>query len=119
MGVPVTCSFLLGPDINKLQKANTLPAGYLFHSHNDDGEIWDLADLTLQCGRRGDGLKLALSWIYYGRSGFEAQIDHALQIAAYFATIIEAHEDFVLVSENPQLCLQVCFYFVKGGRPRV
>jgi glutamate decarboxylase len=115
MGVPVTCSFLLGPDLNIFHKANTLPAGYLFHEGNEGGEVWDLADLTLQCGRRGDSLKLALSWIYYGSSGFEAQIDHAFDIASYFATKISEHKYFVLVSENPPPCLQVCFYHAKEG----
>lgn len=71
MGVPITCSFLLGPDLRIFHKANTLPAGYLFHASGDESqEVWDLADLTLQCGRRGDSLKLALAWIYYGSSGF-------------------------------------------------
>ena len=115
MGVPITCSFLLGPDLTKFHKANTLPAGYLFHEGNEGGEVWDLADLTLQCGRRGDSLKLALSWIYYGRDGFEEQIDNAFDIASYFATEISNRKDFVLVSENPPPCLQVCFYFAKGG----
>jgi glutamate decarboxylase len=119
MGVPLTCSFLLGPDLTKFHKANTLPAGYLFHEENDGGEVWDLADLTLQCGRRGDSLKLALSWIYYGASGFEQQIDHAFDIAAYFASEVEKRGDFVLVSENPPPCLQVCFYYAKGGELHV
>lgn len=116
MGVPITCSFLLGPDLRKFHKANTLPAGYLFHEDNDGGEVWDLADLTLQCGRRGDSLKLALSWIYYGSSGFEQKIDHAFDIAAYFATEISQRGNFVLISENPPPCLQVCFYYAKGGK---
>lgn len=116
MGVPVTCSFLLCPDLTKFHRANTLPAGYLFHEDNEDGEVWDLADLTLQCGRRGDSLKLALSWIYYGRAGFEKQVDHAFDMAAYFATEVERRDDFVLVSENPPPCLQVCFYYAKGGK---
>jgi glutamate decarboxylase len=118
MGVPITCSFLLAPDLRKFHKANTLPAGYLFHEGNNGGDVWDLADLTLQCGRRGDSLKLALSWIYYGKSGFEAQIDHAFDIATYFASGVEKHEDLLLVSENPPPCLQVCFYFAKGGELR-
>jgi len=115
MGAPITCSFLLGPDLTKFHKANTLPAGYLFHEGNEGGEVWDLADLTLQCGRRGDSLKLALSWIYYGKDGFEKQIDNAFDIASYFATEISNRKDFILVSENPPPCLQVCFYFAKGG----
>ncbi|KAI6710595.1 hypothetical protein JHW43_006865 [Diplocarpon mali] len=116
MGVPVTCSFLLGPDLTKFHKANTLPAGYLFHEDTSSGEVWDLADLTLQCGRRGDSLKLALSWIYYGAYGFEAQIDDAFSIASYFATRVQENGDLVLVSENPPPCLQVCFYYAKEGK---
>ncbi|KAE8440736.1 hypothetical protein EG329_006631 [Mollisiaceae sp. DMI_Dod_QoI] len=116
MGVPITCSFLLGPDLTKFHKANTLPAGYLFHQENDGGEVWDLADLTLQCGRRGDSLKLALAWIYYGASGFEQQVDHAFSIASYFADQVNQRKDFVLVSENPPPCLQVCFYYAKEGK---
>jgi glutamate decarboxylase len=116
MGVPMTCSFLLGPDLTKFHKANTLPAGYLFHEGNQGEEVWDLADLTLQCGRRGDSLKLALSWIYYGSQGFERQIDNAFDIASYFADRLSQRKDFILVSENPPPCLQVCFYFAKGGK---
>jgi glutamate decarboxylase len=117
MGVPLTCSFLLGPDLRTFHKANTLPAGYLFHASEDGSqEVWDLADLTLQCGRRGDSLKLALAWIYYGSSGFEKHIDHAFDVASYFASEISSRKDFVLVSENPPPCLQVCFYYAKGGQ---
>lgn len=118
MGVPLTCSFLLGPDMRVFHKANTLPAGYLFHADDSDTpseEVWDLADLTLQCGRRGDSLKLALAWIYYGTTGFESQIDQAFEIASYFASVIASKSDFVLVSENPPPCLQICFYYGKGG----
>jgi hypothetical protein len=70
LGVPVTCSFLLAADLRQFHRANTLPAGYLFHTEPkpdgansnsncieapseldpDSPEVWDLADLTLQCG---------------------------------------------------------------------
>ena len=138
IGVPVTCSFLLGADMSKFWHANTLPAGYLFHSDTEDAssgvsdipmgssaqsqipapappeeEVWDLGDLTLQCGRKGDSLKLALGWIYYGSAGYEEQIDNGFDTAAYLATSIEANPYLTLVSENPPPCLQVCFYF--GG----
>ncbi len=127
MGVPVTCSFLLGADLRQFHQANTLPASYLFHNVADgEGEghasakqqpsdIYDLADLTLQCGRRGDALKLYLSWCYHGSSGYRAQIEHAFSVAAYFASLVEKHPELVLVSENPPPCLQVCFFYAKGG----
>jgi glutamate decarboxylase len=140
MNVPVTCSFLLGPDMAVFHKANTLPAGYLFHAadsspaeaatngtangttngttekETNPPEIWDMADLTLQCGRRADSLKLALSWIYHGAAGFERQVDGAFAVAAHLAGLIDSHPDFELVSENPPPCLQVCFYYAPGGQ---
>lgn len=102
--------------MTKFHRANTLPADYLFHSASDGAEVWDLADLTLQCGRRGDSLKLALAWIYYGTSGFETQIDHAFCIAGYLSQLVSNHPDLVLVSENPPPCLQICFYYAKEGK---
>ncbi|GAP90679.2 putative glutamate decarboxylase [Rosellinia necatrix] len=139
MNVPIACSFLLTRDLAVFHRANTLPAGYLFHgdeeeeeddddnnnSNNSAGEeeggegkereYWDLADLTLQCGRRGDSLKLALAWIYYGAAGFEAQVDHAFEMASLLASLVEAAGDLVLLSSNPPPCLQVCFYHAPGG----
>lgn len=126
LGVPVTCSFLLGADIRQFHRANTLPAGYLFHNNpdpeqingglqaDDSPEIWDLADLTLQCGRRADSLKLFLSWTYYGSEGYERRIDEAANVATHLATLLDNHPDFILVSENPPPCLQVCFYYAPG-----
>ncbi|KAL8952014.1 MAG: hypothetical protein Q9222_002033, partial [Ikaeria aurantiellina] len=117
MGVPVTCSFLLGADLRQFHAANTLPASYLFHSDAEGdseghepkqqpSEIYDLADLTLQCGRRGDALKLYLSWVYHGTQGYRAQIEHAFDTAAYGAELVSKERDLVLVSENPPPCLQ-------------
>ncbi|KAK1457327.1 hypothetical protein CCUS01_01795 [Colletotrichum cuscutae] len=116
MNVPVTCSFLLTPDEKVFHKANTLPAGYLFHNVDEAEDVWDLADLTLQCGRRGDSLKLALAWIYYGAGGFEQQIDHAFSLAEHLATLVRKSDNFVLVSSNPPPCLQVCFYYAPNGQ---
>ncbi|GAM88834.1 hypothetical protein ANO11243_068680 [Dothideomycetidae sp. 11243] len=113
LNVPMTCSFLLTPDTRIFHRANTLPAGYLFHEIGaDDQEIWDLGDMTLQCGRRADSLKLALSWVYYGAAGFERLVDHAFAMAAKLATLVEKSPVFELVSPNPAPCLQVCFYYM-------
>ena len=132
MNVPLTCSLLIGKDLRQFHKSMTLDAGYLFH-HDDehvansvgqengvdssDGpemeDFWDLGELVPQCGRRGDSLKLALSWIYYGTSGYAAYIDHGFAMASYLAALVSSHPSFSLISENPPPCLQVCFYFNK------
>lgn len=114
MNVPTTCSYLLIPDTRTFKVANSTKAGYLFHG-SEDGETWDLADLTLQCGRRGDSLKLALAWLYYGADGFEAQIDHAFDMASLLYTRLEQTGNFTLLSGNPTPCLQVCFYYSPKG----
>lgn len=116
LNVPMTCSFLLSKDTRIFHQANTLRADYLFHGHNDQpDEVWDMADLTLQCGRRADSLKLALSWVHYGAAGFERWVDHAFAMAAYMTTLLAAQPSFRLVSPNPPPCLQVCFYYVPAG----
>jgi len=126
--VPVTCSFLLAKDLRKFWKSNTLPASYLFHTADEEGdsaddaddkpfELWDLADMSLQCGRKGDALKLALAWIYYGTTGFETRVDHAFEVAEHFAGLVAAHPDLDLISAMPPPCLQVCFYYRKAKTP--
>ncbi len=141
MGVPVTCSFLLLKDLQNAHLANTLRAGYLFHDEaGDDSEVedlagstngatngyesysddWtppdDLADLTLQCGRKGDSLKLFLSWQYYGTLGYASKIESAYATACYLADLVEKDVDLLLISTNPPPCLQVCFYFAPGKK---
>ena len=115
LNVPVTCSFLLAADLGVFHKANGLGAAYLFHGTAENEEVWDLADLTMQCGRRGDSLKLALAWVYHGFEGLQKQIDHAFDMSAYLATQLSEKKEFVLVSQVPPPCLQVCFYHAKGG----
>ncbi|KAL2404916.1 L-aspartate decarboxylase dtxS4 [Exophiala dermatitidis] len=87
---------------------------------DDDNDTWtppeDLADLTLQCGRRGDSLKFFFAWQYYGTSGYRSKIEHAYSVACHFANLIEQDPDLTLVSTNPPPCLQVCFYFAPGGK---
>lgn len=114
LNVPMTCSFLLTNDLRNFHRANSLRAGYLFHGPEDD-EVWDLADLTLQCGRRADALKMALAWIYYGAAGFERSIEHAFDMAERLATLVDESPDFELISERPTSCLQVCFYYSPTG----
>jgi glutamate decarboxylase len=115
LGVPVTCSFLLVRDLTKLHAANTLKAGYLFHGGEEDEEVWDLADLTPQCGRKGDSLKMYLTWIYYGSDGFAKLVEGAFDVANHLFKIVSESGQFEVVSREPVPCLQVCFYWAGAG----
>lgn len=66
LNVPLQCTFLLVRDADTLS-ANSLDAGYLFHS-KDRRE--NAAMKTMGCGRRGDALKFWLYWLRYGKDGF-------------------------------------------------
>ncbi|EIW72342.1 hypothetical protein TREMEDRAFT_41668 [Tremella mesenterica DSM 1558] len=115
LGVPITCSFLLGRDMRQFHRAMTLPAAYLFHEDaNEDGKIYDLADLTPQCGRKGDALKVYLSWTFYGAQGYSDRIARAYARADDFVTQLEKSPNTYLVSRRPLPCLQVCFYYTPG-----
>ncbi|OSS46293.1 hypothetical protein B5807_08546 [Epicoccum nigrum] len=118
LGAPMTCSFLLGRDMRTFHSALTLPAGYLFHNAGPDvnvDDIYDLADLTPQCGRRADALKFFLMLQYYGPAYFSDLVARAYHNAAYLLARLKAHGDFVAISPEPLPCLQVCFYFARGG----
>jgi glutamate/tyrosine decarboxylase-like PLP-dependent enzyme len=61
LGVPLQCSLMVVRNQQILCEANAIKAGYLFH-----GNIYDLGDGGIGCGRRGDALKMFLAWKYYG-----------------------------------------------------
>jgi glutamate decarboxylase len=116
LGVPMTCSFLLGRDMHQFWTAMTLPAGYLFHNAGSNvDDVFDLADLSPQCGRRADSFKFFLALRYYGERHFEQLVARAYENANYLLKLVKDSENFVLVSPEPVPCLQVCFYFARGG----
>ncbi|KAF2024690.1 PLP-dependent transferase [Setomelanomma holmii] len=118
LGVPMTCSFLLGADMNKFYRALTLPAGYLFHNApvTNVDNIYDLADLTPQCGRRGDALKFFLAMQYYGSTHFSKLVANGFSNAEYLLARLKANGNFVTINPEPLPCMQVCFYYAKNGK---
>jgi glutamate decarboxylase len=117
LGVPMTSSFLLGKDMNTFYRALTLPAGYLFHNApgTDAQDIYDLADLTPQCGRRADSLKFFLALQYYSPQHFSDLVDRAYGNAEYLLQKLKDSGSFKTISPEPLPCLQVCFYYANGG----
>lgn len=117
LSVPATCSFLLGRDMRRFRSANSIDAGYLFHEEDTlapgagDADItYDLAEFTPQCGRRGDALKLALGWVYYGRIGYERYVDNAFDMTSYLADMVKAHPRMEMAAAPHSV--QVCFYYM-------
>ena len=106
LNVPLQCSFLLVRDANTLS-ANSLDAGYLFHS-KDRRE--NAAMKTMGCGRRGDALKFWLYWVCYGKQGFGDHVDAGLQLATHLADYIRAKSNTLELGPLADpLFLQICF----------
>jgi glutamate decarboxylase len=117
LGAPMTCSFLLGKDMRTFHNALTLPAGYLFHNEGADvNDIYDLADLTPQCGRRGDALKMFLMLQYYGPTYFSDLVARGFSNAEYLLAALKKEGNFLTISPEPVPCLQVCLYFARNGQ---
>jgi glutamate decarboxylase len=115
LGAPITCSFLLGADMRQFHNALTLPAEYLFHGNNGD-DVFDLADLTPQCGRKADALKFFLALQYYGAHHFGDLVARGFASAEYLLAKLKASGHFVTLSPEPLPCLQVCFYYARDGK---
>jgi len=99
LGVPIQCSMLLvnnKPDL--LRKTFMSGAEYLFL--DTEFSKYDLADKTMQCGRRPDGLKLWLSLKKHGKEGCVRIANEAMDKAVYLAEQVRKQPDkFVLVHE--------------------
>lgn len=108
MGVPLSCSATLLREPGVLCSTNGMDADYLFHGHTD--QLYDLGDLSLQCGRRVDALKLWFSWRAHGDEGYAARVDRFFEMAARFVTALAARPGFELARE-PQ-STNVCFRYI-------
>ena len=117
MGLPNQCSTLLVRDPSVLREANSLSAGYLFHSH--EHSEFDLGEKTIQCGRRPDVLKLWMSWKYFGTKGFTERIEKAVDNAAYITKLIATdRKDRNFLVFNT-VYLNVCWYYIPPSMQKV
>lgn len=105
MGTSLITSFFLTKHTGILRNANRGGGSeYLFHEY--DNSDWDTGTYSLQCGRRGDALKMWLLWRLYGTEGLIQRTEHLFQLAELTKTEIEKNPRFKLLHAN---YLNVCF----------
>jgi len=99
LGVPLMCSLLFVQEKGAFNKAFNLGnTSYIFHE--DDEASHDLGPASLQCGRRVDMLKMWFEYLFYGKQGFEARIEHFLKLAEMAEHRIQREPDLELQSER-------------------
>ena len=109
MGVPLICSAILVKEKGILSKAcSGGGTDYLFH--DDENESYNLGKISLQCGRKVDALKLWLCWKYYGKKGYQKQIDNLFELANYATEYIRNCDNLELITE-PKF-LNICFRYI-------
>jgi glutamate/tyrosine decarboxylase-like PLP-dependent enzyme len=106
MGAPLMCTVALFKTPDILVEINQISGtDYLFHDGQDIQ--LDLGNISLQCGRRVDALKLWLAWKYYGDEGYEKNIDRLFALAGYAAKKVEQSAQLRLI--NDVKSLNICF----------
>ncbi|EGD74373.1 hypothetical protein PTSG_06384 [Salpingoeca rosetta] len=109
LGMPIFAAAVMTQKHQGLfHAANSSSADYLFHSHEQVS--YDLGDMTLQCGRRADSIKMWFAWLRHGTQGFRDRIEKALDIVDYMVARIKADPRFKLV-EDP-MYTNVCFWYL-------
>ncbi|KDN52886.1 PLP-dependent transferase [Tilletiaria anomala UBC 951] len=113
LNVPLQCSFLIFKHGKQALKGNSLAASYLFHS----ADMRDNPGMkTLGCGRKGDALKLYLTWLRYGKEGLGAHVDRGFELAAKAIAMVKAAAPRLVLYPPPESSfLQVCFRPYKEG----
>jgi aromatic-L-amino-acid decarboxylase len=109
---PLDASLLLTRRMDALRAAFSLVPEYL-RTLDRTAPVHDYNEYTPQLGRRFRALKLWILIRWFGLDGLRQRIDHHLQLAADFATAIEADPDWALVAPVP--FSTVCFRWQPAG----
>ncbi|XP_052769309.1 cysteine sulfinic acid decarboxylase-like isoform X2 [Mya arenaria] len=110
MGAPLQCSVFLTKHKGVLQECHSAHARYLFQQDKNYDVSYDTGDMSLQCGRKIDVLKLWLLWRSKGDTGMERDIDHLFSLSRHLASEIRKTAGFRLIAE-PE-CTNVCFWYI-------
>jgi glutamate/tyrosine decarboxylase-like PLP-dependent enzyme len=105
-GIPLSCAVFICKQKGLLKKISAVgKSDYLFQESEDKDA--NLGELSLQCGRRIDALKLWLIWKSLGTIGLESWMDNAVHLAQQAQAFIQADSRFELLSEAHSFA--VCF----------
>ena len=108
MGVSLTCSAYIvkNETLFKQVCSHGKTAHYLLHP--ETVEI-DLGNISLQCGRRNDALKLWLAWKEKGDAGWARLVDSYVELADFLHNCVENNPELEMMGNREWA--NVCFRY--------
>jgi len=112
MGIPLVCSVFIIKNEPLLRQvcSHGKVAHYLLHPQT---EALDLGNISLQCGRRNDSLKLWLAWKEKGDAGWGRMVEEYVGLADYLQSLVEDHPRLEMMSSR--VWSNVCFRYSPCG----
>jgi L-2,4-diaminobutyrate decarboxylase len=89
--MPLSLGVILVRDGNWLRRAFEADAPYLFNAERASDNI---GEMTIQCSKRADAIKLWLTLQTAGTAPFEAALDHVADVTRYLYERVVASDDF-------------------------
>ena len=106
LGTPLSTSILVVNDVKCLEKSFSNKASYLYQTHDDD---YNLGQMSFECGRRNNALKLWTMWKSIGTIGISKIINHEFDLADFAREYVIGNENYKLYSFEKSL--SICFNY--------
>ncbi len=102
LNVPLSASVIIVREPGLLHQCNAVHAEYLYHADNDAPDL-DTGEMSIQCGRRVDALKVWLAWKARGDAGMAALVDRKFELATKMRELVRGRERFELLSDPDEV----------------
>ncbi len=102
LNVPLSASVIIVREPGLLHQCNAVHAEYLYHADNDAPDL-DTGEMSIQCGRRVDALKVWLAWKARGDVGMAKIVDRKFELATMMRELVHERERFELLSDPDEV----------------
>ena len=106
LGAPISTSLLVVKDKNDLYNSFNNSASYLYQTHDSE---FNLGQISFECGRRNNALKLWTMWKAIGSDGIANIINHEFKLANFARKYVINNSNYKLYSFEDSL--SICFNY--------
>lgn len=102
LNVPLSASVIIVREPGLLHQCNAVHAEYLYHADNEAPDL-DTGEMSIQCGRRVDALKVWLAWKARGDARMARIVDRKFGLATTMRELVRERERFELLSDPDEV----------------